>query len=46
MNTRCRVAWPFGAVANAVSIPPGEDVRKNETKRNLRGPAQEVELEV
>ena len=33
-NTRCRVAWPFGAVANAVSIPPGEYVRKNETQRN------------
>ena len=27
-------AWPFGAVANAVSIPPGEYVRKNETQRN------------
>ena len=34
MNTRCRVAKPFGAVANAVSIPPGECVRKNETQRN------------
>ena len=31
---RCRVAEPFGAVANAVSIPPGEYVRKNETQRN------------
>ena len=34
MNTRCRVAEPFGAAANAVSIPPGEYVRKNETQRN------------
>ena len=34
MNTRCRGAWLFGAVANAVSIPPGEYVRKNETQRN------------
>jgi hypothetical protein len=24
----------LGAVANAVSIPPGEYVRKNETQRN------------
>ena len=24
----------FGAVANALSIPPGEYVRKNETQRN------------
>ena len=29
-----RVAEPFGAAANAVSIPPGEYVRKNETQRN------------
>ena len=25
---------PFGAEANALSIPPGEYVRKNETQRN------------
>ena len=24
----------FGAAANAISIPPGEYVRKNETQRN------------
>ena len=34
MNTRCRKAWLFGAAANALSIPPGEYVRKNETQRN------------
>ena len=33
----------FGAAANALSIPPGEYVRKNETQRNWRGPAQAVE---
>ena len=27
-------AWLFGAAANALSIPPGEYVRKNETQRN------------
>ena len=27
-------AKSFGAAANAVSIPPGEYVRKNETQRN------------
>ena len=35
MNTRCRKAQLFGAAANALSIPPGEYVRKNETQRNL-----------
>ena len=30
----CRVAKPFGAAANAISSPPGEYVRKNETQRN------------
>ncbi len=34
MNTRCRGAKLFGAAANAISIPPGEYVRKNETQRN------------
>ncbi len=34
MNTRCRGRIGFGAAANAVSIPPGEYVRKNETQRN------------
>ena len=34
MTTRCRVAKPFGAAANAISSPPGEYVRKNETQRN------------
>ncbi len=34
MNTRCWEALLLGAVANAVSIPPGEYVRKNETQRN------------
>ncbi len=34
MNTRCRGALLFGAAANAISIPPGEYVRKNETQRN------------
>ena len=32
MNARCRVTKSFGAAANALSIPPGEYVRKNETK--------------
>ena len=31
---RCRVAKLFGAAANAISNPPGEYVRKNETQRN------------
>ncbi len=30
----CRGALLFGAAANAISIPPGEYVRKNETQRN------------
>ncbi len=34
MTTRCRVAKLFGAAANAISSPPGEYVRKNETQRN------------
>jgi len=34
---------PFGAVANALSIPPGEYGRKVKTQRNWRGPAQAVE---
>ncbi len=34
MNARCRGAKLFGAAANALSIPPGEYVRKNETQRN------------
>ena len=34
MNTRCWGAKLFGAAANAISIPPGEYVRKNETQRN------------
>ncbi len=34
MNTRCWGAKLFGAAANALSIPPGEYVRKNETQRN------------
>ncbi len=34
MNTRCWVPKEPGAVANALSIPPGEYVRKNETQRN------------
>ncbi|KAG5568286.1 hypothetical protein H5410_064707 [Solanum commersonii] len=33
---------PCSAVANALSIPPGEYVRKNETQK-LTGPAQAVE---
>ena len=32
--TRCRGAKLFGAAANAISSPPGEYVRKNETQRN------------
>ena len=31
---RCWWAKPIGAAANAISIPPGEYVRKNETQRN------------
>ncbi len=34
MTTRCRAAKLFGAAANAISSPPGEYVRKNETQRN------------
>ena len=34
MNTRCLGAKLSGAAANAISIPPGEYVRKNETQRN------------
>ena len=36
VNDEHQVSGPqgFGAVANAVSIPPGEYVRKNETQRN------------
>ncbi len=34
LNTRCWGAKLFGAAANALSIPPGEYVRKNETQRN------------
>ena len=34
MNTSCWRAWPVGGAANAISIPPGEYVRKNETQRN------------
>ncbi len=33
-DTRCWVSQTFGAAANAISIPPGEYVRKNETQRN------------
>jgi hypothetical protein len=34
---------PRSVVSNTLSIPPGEYVRKNETQRNWRGPAQAVE---
>ncbi len=34
MNARCWGAKLFGAAANALGIPPGEYVRKNETQRN------------
>ena len=34
ITARCREAKPFGAAANAISSPPGEYVRKNETQRN------------
>jgi len=37
---------PSRAVANALSIPPGEYARKCETQRNWRGPAQAVEYVV
>ena len=43
MNTRCWQPKVVSAAANALSIPPGEYVRKNETQRNGRGPAQAVE---
>ena len=33
----------ISAVANALSIPPGEYARKSETQRNWRGPAQAVD---
>ncbi len=33
-DTRCRGVKLFGAAANAISNPPGEYVRKNETQRN------------
>ena len=36
----------FPAVANALSIPPGEYARKSETQRNWRGPAQAVDYVV
>jgi hypothetical protein len=34
---------PCSVVPNALSIPPGEYVRKNETQRNWRGTVQAVE---
>ena len=40
IRDRCWGAKLFGAAANAISIPPGEYVRKNETQRNRRGPSQ------
>ncbi len=33
----------LGAVANALSVPPGEYAGNGETQRNRRGPAQAVE---
>ena len=37
MVTRCRKIDPFGAVANALSDPPGEYGRKAETQMELTG---------
>ena len=37
---------PFCAGVNAISTPPGEYGRKDETQRNGRGPAQAVEYVV
>ncbi len=36
----------ISVAAYALSIPPGEYVRKNETQRNWRGPAQAVDYVV
>ncbi len=43
MDISCREAWLLGDVANVLNVPPGEYVRKDETQRNWRGPAQAVE---
>jgi len=37
------VAIAISAVANALSIPPGDYGRKAKTQRNWRGPAQAAE---
>ena len=41
MTARCRVAKLFGAAANAISSPPGEYVRKNETQRTEAADAED-----
>ena len=42
MITRC-AQYTVRDLAKALSNPPGEYVRKNETQRNWRGPAQAEE---